>query len=193
MDKDIKVLEQELADRLEAVEIQRAKDAEEFEQKKKERAKQLAEAIVAQQRAHDEKVAARVAAEQAQKEQWAAWEKAERERKEAEEREHLRLEAERREKEAKLKELREQMIQLEFAEEQRRKALEQSLPPVIVQEELIDGPNGLTPPTSKMSDHLKRILRQDRDFQCLRRLKGTADLYQRTMFSRLPHRRRIPV
>jgi hypothetical protein len=164
MDKDIKVLEQELAERLEAVEIQRAKDAEEFEKKKQERAKHLAEAIAAQQRAHDEKVAARVATEQAQKEQWAAWEKAERDRKEAEERDHLRLEAERKEKEAKLKELREQMIQLEFAEEQRRKALEQALPPVIVQEEIVDGPNGLTPPTSEMSDHLKRILRQDRDF-----------------------------
>ena len=164
MDKDIKELERTLADRLDRIEKQRVKDAAEFEKKKREREKQLAVAIAAQQAEHDAKVATRVAAEKAQKEQWAAWEREQRKKREAEDQENLKAEAERQAKAEKLRELQEQLIRLEHAEEQRKKALEQALPPVIVQTEVLSGPDGLTPTTSEMSDHLKVLLRQDRDF-----------------------------
>jgi hypothetical protein len=77
----------------------------------------------------------------------------------------LKAEAERRAEEDKARALQVLLAQIEHAEEQRKlRELQDALPPVTVQEEITDGVFGLTPPTSEMSDHLKRILRQDRDF-----------------------------
>ena len=161
---DIKALEQEVQDRLASIEEAKQRDAAEFEQRKKERAAALEVAKDAQRKEIEAKAKARIDREARQQAAYAEWEKQERERRQAEERENLKAEAAKQEEAEKLKALQDQLAQLEFAEEQRRRAMEEALPPVVTQDEIVDGIHGLTPVTSEMSDHLKLLLRQDRDF-----------------------------
>src|SRR5437879_291558 len=154
---DIKHLEKELSDRLAASERQRIVDEKEFAGKKRAREEALAKAIATQKADAEAKITARLAAETKERERWIEWERKERDRREAEDQENLRLEAERVAEEERVRELQDQIVKLEFAEEQRRKALEQTLPQLVPQGDPIDGPDGQTPITSEMSDHLKRI------------------------------------
>jgi hypothetical protein len=164
MNTDIKALEEELAARLEAIEAARQRDMDEFEQRKRDREVAIAAAKLVQQKEIEAKTNARIARETKQREDYEAWEKAEQQRRFAEEQANLKLQAEREEAEARARDLQDQIAKIEHAEEQRRMALEQMLPPIPEPNEMLTGVNGATPLTSDMSDHLKRILRQDRDF-----------------------------
>jgi hypothetical protein len=161
---NIQKLEQTLSQRLAELEIQREAENAEFERKKAEREKAIADAKDRQKKEYETKLAATLARQRAERERYEAFELEEKKKREEIDRENLRVEAERREEAEKVKALQDQLAQVEYAEEQRRKALEATLPVFVDQGEITTGVHGLEPETSDMSPHLKHLLRQDRDF-----------------------------
>jgi hypothetical protein len=161
---NIQKLEQTLAQRLTELEIQREAENAEFERKKAERERAIADAKEKQRVEYEAKLAATLARQQEERDRYTAWEREEKARREEIDRENLRVEQERREEAEKVKALQDKLTQIEYAEEQRRKAREAALPVFVDQGVPVDGIHGLEPETNSMSDHLKRLLRQDRDF-----------------------------
>jgi hypothetical protein len=162
---NIQKLEQTLAERLAELELQRVAENADFERRKLERENAIAAAKESQKREYDAKVAARLAREAEERERYLAFEKVEKEKQAAIDQENTRIEEERRKEAERVKSLQDKLSQIEYAEEQRRKAMEAALPVFIDQGEITEGVHGLEPETPLMSEHLRKLLKQnDRDY-----------------------------
>lgn len=160
MSIDLDVLQKELTERVAALEAQRQREAEEFEQLKTKREKEIADDKASRMSKYREAEATRLANEAWQREKWEVEQKAQRDARCLLEMEQEKAAQATRDYEERLRRLEEELAKVEFAEEQRMKALEGRLPVDNDQDEIRDGIHGLEPANSLMSDHLRKILKQ---------------------------------